>query len=164
MLKVISVKNHSLFVLKEYSKTCLKRPLKIRPNLVFKTDYGFKCRSKVLCRMLMTLIKLSFKLPFVFKTFVLSILEWPLKTGFTVCFNVSYFNNGNKCLIAKKLKQGCRYHKLCKAFSKFYLKHLELIVKYNDGLDILLQQGISEPVLYGDLVYKFKRIIASICM
>ena len=24
-------------------------------------------------------------LPFVFKTFVLSIFEWPLKTGFTVC-------------------------------------------------------------------------------
>ena len=27
------------------------------------------------------------KLPFVFKTFVLSLFEWPLKTGFTV-FNV----------------------------------------------------------------------------
>ena len=26
------------------------------------------------------------KLPFVFKTFVLSIFEWPLKTGFTVLF------------------------------------------------------------------------------
>ena len=26
------------------------------------------------------------KLPFVFKTFVLSIFEWPLKTGFTVHF------------------------------------------------------------------------------
>ena len=25
------------------------------------------------------------KLPFVFKTFVLSIFEWPLKTGFTAC-------------------------------------------------------------------------------
>ena len=25
------------------------------------------------------------KLPFVFKTFVLSFFEWPLKTGFTVC-------------------------------------------------------------------------------
>ena len=27
---------------------------------------------------------LRVKLPFVFKTFVLSIVEWPLKTGFTV--------------------------------------------------------------------------------
>ena len=41
------------------------------------------------------------------------------------------------------------------------------MVKYNIGLSkkegkdqkTLLQQGISEPVLYGDLVYKFKRIV-----
>ena len=36
---------------------------------------------------------------------------------------------------------------------------LELIVKYNISLTTLLQQGISEPVFYGDLVYKFKRIV-----
>ena len=35
---------------------------------------------------------------------------------------------------------------------------LLLIVKYNIGLKTLLQQGISEPIFYGDLVYKFKRI------
>ena len=34
-----------------------------------------------------------------------------------------------------------------------------MIVKYNIGLKSLLQQGISEPVFYGDLVYKFKRIV-----
>ena len=33
------------------------------------------------------------------------------------------------------------------------------IVKYNIGLKTLLQQGISEPIFYGDLVYKFKRIV-----
>ena len=44
-------------------------------------------------------------------------------------------------------------------FSKFYYRHSELIVKYNIGLQILLQQGISEPIFYGDLVYKFKRIV-----
>ena len=32
------------------------------------------------------------KLPFVFKTFVLSIFEWPLKTGFTVHFG-TYCSN-----------------------------------------------------------------------
>ena len=32
-------------------------------------------------------------------------------------------------------------------------------VKYNIGLKTLLQQGISEPIFYGDLVYKFKRIV-----
>ena len=36
---------------------------------------------------------------------------------------------------------------------------LFLIVKYNICLKTLLQQGISEPVFYGDLVYKFIRIV-----
>ena len=31
--------------------------------------------------------------------------------------------------------------------------------KYNIGLKTLLQQGISEPIFYGDLVYKFKQIV-----
>ena len=57
------------------------------------------------------------------------------------------------------LKQGYRYHKIRKAFSKFYHRHSELIVKYNIGLKTLLQQGISEPIFYGDLVYKFKGIV-----
>ena len=30
------------------------------------------------------------KLPFVYKTFVLSIFEWSLKTGFTVCGDIIY--------------------------------------------------------------------------
>ena len=38
-------------------------------------------------------------------------------------------------------------------------RHSELIVKYNIGLKTLLQQGISEPLYYGDLVYKFKRMV-----
>ena len=76
-----------------------------------------------------------------------------------VCCNVDDFNNGNLCLTAKLLKQVYRYHKIRKAFSKFYHRHSELIVKYNIGLKTLLQQGISEPIYYGDLVYKFKRIV-----
>ena len=76
-----------------------------------------------------------------------------------VCSNVDDFNNRNLFLTAKLLKQGYRYHKIRKAFSKFYHRHSELIVKYNIGLKTLLQQGISEPIFYGDLVYKFKRIV-----
>ena len=30
---------------------------------------------------------------------------------------------------------------------------------YNIGLKTLMQQGISEPIFYGDLVHKFKRIV-----
>ena len=75
-----------------------------------------------------------------------------------VCFNVDDFKNRNLFLTAKLLKQGYSFHKIRKAFSKFYHRHSELIVKYNFGLKALLQQGISEPIFYGDLVYKFKRI------
>ena len=76
-----------------------------------------------------------------------------------VCSNADDFNNRNLFLTAKLLKQGYRYHKIRKAFSKFYYRHSELIVKYNVGLKTLLQQGISEPIFYGDLIYKFKRIV-----
>ena len=76
-----------------------------------------------------------------------------------VCSNVDDFNNKNLFLTANLLEQGYRYHKIGKAFSKFYHRHSELIVKYNIGLKTLLQQGISEPIFYGDLVYKFKRIV-----
>ena len=76
-----------------------------------------------------------------------------------MCSNVDDFNNRNLFLTAKFLKQGHRYHKIRKAFPKFYHRHSELGVKYNIGLKTLLQQGISEPIFYCDLVYKFKRIV-----
>ena len=75
-----------------------------------------------------------------------------------VCRHVDDFNTRNKCLTAKLLKQGYRYHKLRKAFSKFYRRHYELISKFNVGLKSLLHQGLSEPEFYGDLLYKFKKI------
>ena len=76
-----------------------------------------------------------------------------------VCSNVDDYNNRKLFLTVKLLKQGYRYHKIRKAFSQFYHRHSELIVQYNIGLKTLLQQGISEPMFYGDLVYKFKRIV-----
>ena len=76
-----------------------------------------------------------------------------------VCSNFDDFNNRYLFLTAKLFKQIYRYHKIPKAVSKFYHRHSELIVKYNIGLKTLLQQGISEPIFYGDLVYKFKRIV-----
>ena len=76
-----------------------------------------------------------------------------------VCSQVVDFNACNKCLIAKLLKQGYRYHKLRKAFSKLYRPHYKLISKFNVGLNSLLHQGLSEPEFYRDLVYKFKSIM-----
>ena len=56
---------------------------------------------------------------------------------------------------------GFWYHKLRKTFFKFYRRHYELISKYNVGLKTLLSEGLSEPEFYGDLVYKFKKLIGS---
>ena len=44
-----------------------------------------------------------------------------------VCSNVDEFNNRNLFLSAKLLKQGYRYHKIRKAFSKFFHRHSGLI-------------------------------------
>ena len=73
--------------------------------------------------------------------------------------HVADFNARNKSLTAKLLQQGRRYHKLRKTFSKFYRRHYEFVSKFNVGLKTLLHQGLSEPEFYGDLVYKFKKIV-----
>ena len=68
-------------------------------------------------------------------------------------------NTRNKVLTAKLLRQGYRYHKLRKAFSKFYRRHFDIVSKYNVELKTLLLQGLSEPEFYSNLVYKFRKII-----
>ena len=75
---------------------------------------------------------------------------------------VGDFNTRNKLLTQKLLKkQGYRYHKLRKTFSKFYRPYYDLISKFQVGLKSLLRQGLSEPDFYGDLVYKLKKIVGS---
>ena len=71
------------------------------------------------------------------------------------------FNTHNNLLIQKLLKQGYRYHKLLKTFSKFYQRYFVLISKLKVGHKSLLRQGLSEPEFYGDLVYKLKKIVGS---
>ena len=67
-----------------------------------------------------------------------------------MCSHVEDFSARNKCLTVKLLKQGYRYHKLRKVFSKFYRRHHELVSKFNVELKSLLHQGLSEPEFYGD--------------
>ena len=74
---------------------------------------------------------------------------------------VADFNTHNKLLTKKLLKQGYQYHKLRKTFSKFYRRYYDLISKLQVGLTSLLRQGLSEPDLYRDLVYKLKKIVGS---
>ena len=56
-----------------------------------------------------------------------------------ICFarassHVTDFNTCNKLLTQKLLKQGYRYHTLCKTFSKFYRQYFDLISKFQVGL------------------------------
>ena len=78
--------------LAEYSKTCLKRPLKKRPKMGFSDRFSLNAGQKY-CRMLQwenpAILSTFIKLPFVIKICVLSIFEWLLKTGFTVLVNNS---------------------------------------------------------------------------
>ena len=70
-----------------YSKTCLKQTLSKRPNIGFQDQLSCN-EDQMYCRMLLgehsAILSTFIKLPFVIKIFVLSIFEWPLKTGFTV--------------------------------------------------------------------------------
>ena len=71
-----------------YSETGLKWPLKKDQKLVFKTPYRLmqvkkiaECPKRAFCN-----ISTFIKLPFVIKTFVLSIFAWLFYTGFTVVY------------------------------------------------------------------------------
>jgi hypothetical protein len=75
------------------------------------------------------------------------------------CSRVDDFNERNLFIINKLLKQGYRYHKLRKYFTKFYHRNLDLVLKFNCNLKTLLRQGISRPDFYGDVVYKLRKIM-----
>ena len=71
----------------QYSKTCVKGQLSKRPQIGFQNQLSLNAGQKY-CRMLplehSAILWTFIKLPFVIKSFVLSVFEWPLKTGFTV--------------------------------------------------------------------------------
>ena len=71
----------------QYRKTCLKLPLKKNTKIGFQDRLSLNAGQKY-CRMLQqehsAILSTFIKLPFVIKICVLSIFEWPLKTGFTV--------------------------------------------------------------------------------
>lgn len=74
------------------------------------------------------------------------------------CTHVKDFNERNRTLTNKLLKQGYRYHKLRKSFSKFYYRNTPLVDKYKCSLISLLNLGISQPEFYGDVVYKLRKL------
>ena len=72
--------------------------------------------------------------------------------------HVADLNTSHNILTVKLLKQGYRYNKLRKAFSKFYRRHYDLVSKFNIVLKFLLKPSLSEPEFYGDLVYFRKHV------
>ena len=81
-----------------------------------------------------------------------------------ICFasassNVSDLTCRNKALTAKLFRQAYRYHKLYLAFSKFYRRQSGLATKCNVSFKKLLQQDISEPDFYDDLVYRIRKVV-----
>ena len=75
--------------------------------------------------------------------------------------HVAGFKTRNKVLTQTLLKQGYRYHKLCKTFSKFYRRYYDLISKFQIGLKSFLRHGLSEPEFHGALAYRLKKIVCS---
>ena len=76
-------------------------------------------------------------------------VDVPPSTSYGVCISqfirfagvsshVDDFNTRNKVLTAKLIRQRYRYHKIRKAFSKFYGQHFDIVSKYNLGLKTLL--------------------------
>ena len=70
-----------------YSKTCVKLPISKTPQIGFLDQLSLNAGQKY-CRMLQgdhsAILSTFIKLPFVIKSIVLSIFEWPFYTGFTV--------------------------------------------------------------------------------
>ena len=84
-----------------YSKTCLKRPLSKRPKMGFQDQLSLNAGQKY------AILSTCIKLPHGFKTFVLSIFEWPLKTGFTVLSQVfnKIMTKDKQCLCVQDKKK-----------------------------------------------------------
>ena len=73
------------------------------------------------------------------------------------CSCVKDFNDRNRILTKKLLKQGFLYHNLRRKFAKFHSKDSDLISKYNVSLKWHLTYGISQPSFYGDVLKRVRK-------
>ena len=71
------------------------------------------------------------------------------------CTSVSDFHSKNLQITYKLLTQGYRYYKFRKTFGKFFRLYSDLLSKFGKiSFQEYVSEGISHPVVYGDLVYK----------
>ena len=71
------------------------------------------------------------------------------------CTSVFDFHSKNLQFTSKLLTQGYRYHKLQKTFGKFFRSYSELLSKFGEiSFQEYVSKGITQPVFYGDIVYK----------
>ena len=72
--------------------------------------------------------------------------------------NLNDFNYRNKKpLLSNFLGRAIVILNFVRRFSKFYRRHSALLEQYSISLKIPLQQGISVPEFYGDLVNRFRK-------
>ena len=69
------------------------------------------------------------------------------------------FNERNLTITSKLLQQGYRFHKLINTFKKFHSRYQHLINKYGKTRKQLINQGISHPSFYGNVVKTCKKRI-----
>ena len=73
---------------------------------------------------------------------------------------VRVFNN--RKLKLNFLSKGTLIINYRKYFSNFCQRHSERMSKYNVGLKTLLQKCLPEPEFYGNLIYKFRKLVGKI--
>ena len=73
----------------------------------------------------------------------------------------NYLTLAINCELRNFLNKAIGIIKLRKTFSKFNRRYYDMTSKYQIGLKFLLSQGLSEPDIYGDLVYKLKKSVGS---
>ena len=75
------------------------------------------------------------------------------------CTRVFNFHSKNLQITSKLLTQGYRYHKLRKTLGKFFRSYYELLSKFGAiSFQEYVSKGITQPVVYGNLVYKVTRV------
>ena len=75
------------------------------------------------------------------------------------CTSVLDTHSKNLQITSKLLTQGSRYHKLRKTFGKSFRSYSELLSKFGEiSFQKYVSEEISQPVVYGDLVYKPRKV------